>query len=180
MTLIGRQDTMYDELLLERESLAPVMRIVSSLAILHQVEVFADGAVKGTTLAKDGSAATPLELKVDGSRFHGGSLSLVLAGLPLKPGFEATFPVFSSDMGAQGANMLQRARVTGRERVSAAGREFDTWVVEIETLDAAGKPLVLPNGQSLPKATQWLAGRPPYMIRSQWGPAQRVELVELR
>ncbi len=180
ITMLGQEGTVYDEVQMMADTFEPVMRYVSALTLLHQVEVYAADGMKGYRVANDGSSAQPLDIQPDGKRFGGPVAPLVLAGRALESGMTFDLPTFSTDMGPDGANLVSRVRVLGRETVEAAGRSWSTWVIETELLDAGGEPLKLPNGVAMPRSKNWIASEPPYGIRSQWSPASVVELVEVR
>jgi hypothetical protein len=180
ITMLGTEASVYDEIQMLSGSLEPVMRIVSALTILHQIEVFDGASMKGFRVAKDGSAAEELAIQPDGVRFAGGTVGLVLADMDLSEGMQIDLPVFSTDMGPEMANLTTRVRVGARETLDAAGRQWDVWVVEVEQLTEAGEPLMLPNGQPMPRAKMWLGSEPPYTVRAQWAPGAVMELVEVR
>lgn len=180
ITMLGQEATVYDEIQMLRDSLEPVMRFVSALTILHQIEVFDGDSMRGYRLAKDASAAEPLSISPDGSRFAGGVVGLILAGLELGEGMEIDLPVFSTDLGPEMANAISRVRVLGRERVEAAARSWETWVIEVEHLDHSGKSIELPDGSPLPKSKHWVSAKAPYGIRAQYRADRVLELVEVR
>lgn len=174
----GAKATVYDEVQLLRAHLEPILRSVSALTLLHQLEVIDGSEVHGYRIAKDGSTGEPFELTMEGRRFYGGTVGLVLAGQTLSLGSVSRLAVFSSDLGPAEANLVTEIRVRGRERLEAAGRAFETWKVESRNLDTAGRPLTLADGSELPSTTLWIAREPPYVIRSQWGTDHVVEVVD--
>lgn len=177
-SMVG-QDTVYDEVRLLRGSLEPLVRHVSAASLMHRVEVFDEGTVRGVTTLVDGSAAEPAEVAMEGQRFDGGSIDLVLASLPLEEGMNLRLSLFSSDMGAERANLLAEVRVTGTEMLKMAGVSYYTKMVEVRTLDAKGKPLELPGGIRLPVVKKWIAPQAPYVVRTLWGPNHEVALVDV-
>lgn len=177
-SMVG-SDTVYDEVRLLRDTLAPLVRHVSAASMMHRVEVFGEGLVRGVTTQADGSAAQPAEVTMDGKRFDGGSLDLVLARLPLEDGMVLRIPLFSSDMGAAHANLLAEVRVIGQETLDVAGTPRTARLVEVHTLDAEGNPLELPGGMRLPVAKKWLVAEAPYVLRTRWRPGHEMTLVDL-
>ena len=177
ITMLGQEATVYDEIQMMASTLEPVMRFVSALTMLHRLEVYDGGEMSGYQVAADGSAAQPLGMSPDGVRFPGGVAALVLAGRELTEGMTIDLPVFSSDMGPEMANLTTRLRVLGQERIDAAGRSWDTWVVEAEQLDGAGEALKMPDGTPMPRSKQWVSADAPYGIRSQWRPGVATQLV---
>jgi len=178
MTTMVGQATVSDEVQMLRAGFAPVARIVSSVQVMHQVQVYSEGKVQGYQIAKDGSEAQPIEIEIDGNRFDGASVDLVLTALPLSEGYRARLPVLSTDFGPELANLWCEVTVKGKESVEAAGRTYEAWIVEKAFLDGEQKPLEI-QGQPMPTFTSWIASEPPYVVKANFGPMQ-VELVELQ
>ena len=179
ITMIGREASVYDEIQMLSDGLVPVMRIVSAPTILHKIEVFEGGTMKGIQITKDASAAESMTIQPKGPRFSGGTADLILSTLQLEKGMQIEIPTFSSDMGEAMANLITRATVNSKTTLQAANRSWDVWIVDLEQLDESGKPLELPNGASLPKARIWLSDQAPYTIRTEWRPGMAIELIEV-
>lgn len=177
-TMLGEGWTVSDEVQVERQTLRPVVRWVSALTLAHRLEVFTGDTVRSVRMSKDGDEAETSEMALGGPRFEAASLDLVLARVAKHEGLELELPVFSSDMGPM-ARLTIRARVVRKESLHLAGRTFPTYKIEIRMADEAGEPLAGPGGVPFPVATKWVSPEPPYVVRADWGPGHRVELVEV-
>ena len=175
-TMIGPA-TVSDENQFLAASFQPVARLVSSLSVMHQVQVFSEGKCQGYQVAKDGTSGEAIDMAVEGARFDGGNLDLVIAKLPLAEGYRVQLPVFSSDFGPQLANLWSDVAVKGKESVTVGGETYEAWVVEKTILDPSKKPLEM-QGQAMPTFVSWLIAEAPYVVKTSMGPMQ-VELTQV-
>ncbi len=164
-----RGDTVYDELRFLRRGFEPVMRVVSARSLIHQFEVYGTKKVAGVKVDGAGADPQPLSLTVHGKRFPAGVITFLLSQMPPREGFSAVFPIFSSDMGADGANIFEKVVVLGKERLLAGnGVEYDSWVLQRQFLDHDFQPLQF-GGREMPPYKMWLSEEPPYQIRTERG-----------
>lgn len=181
--------TVSDENQFLKTSLAPTVRIISVSPLLHRVEVFQKGKIRGANISPQGKVVE-VELDINETRFHMAVKDLVLASLPLKEGYQARLPVFSSDLlpnqmepapsDSAKLNLILSIKVIGKERIrTGTGNTYDTWIVESNLLTSEGEPLKLPNGVPFPGEKIWIAKEPPYAIKSGAG-GMSIELIGLK
>jgi hypothetical protein len=173
IAMINTQDTVYDEWRIRARDLTPVVRVVSCRSILHRFEIFGDGGATGVKVEANGGEPRPLVLAMEGSRFPTNMVDYLVSGLPLRPGFEAVFPVFSTDLGPERVNLHQAVAVRGRTKItSETGTTYPVWVVAVTYLDGQKKPI-----EGAPSLTLWVSDQRPYTIRAQWAD-RRLELTQ--
>ncbi len=162
IVMSGQKDTVYDEWHFTKD-LAPVSRVVTCRSLIHQVEVFTGAKSKGVRLQASGEDPQPVTGEMMGDRFPGTTYELVLALVQPEPGYQARFPVYSSDLGSKNANAVVEVRVLKRETLTWAGGQHNTVIVESRFLDGAGNEL------GFPAVRTWLSPQPPYVMRVERG-----------
>lgn len=122
-------DTFY----IDKESLLPIARRAQQGMGSIKLD-YHDGAIKGRM--KMGPQDIPIDVKLAAPVMADDSaLEVILAALPLAPGYETTLRTF--DVLSQKVRPMS-LKVTGKETVSVKAGSFETYIVEIQPLD--GQP----------------------------------------
>lgn len=95
---------------------------------------FGGRVAEGTVVAIPGDSVTPVHQDVGGPIFDSNIIDLVVASLPLAPGFSAEVPFFIYE---RGGRVPMTVTVTSRERVAFARLgEREVWVATVTVPDA--------------------------------------------
>ncbi len=142
--------TVYDETLLLRKSLAPAMKFIHGgmgPELAYKLYTYQDGGLRGSLVFADGRETAALSQEFDGAVFGAGTDMLVLASMKLQEGVAGR--LISADDAGLHPNPFQ---VEGRETVTIAGSSYDTAVVSV--MGGMGK--------------LWIARQPPYLVRQEF------------
>ena len=141
--------TVYDEVVFHAGTYEPIIRRILSFRGTDLVDFTGPAPrysyVPAASLAD--STYTQRGLDIEGSRFGGGDL-LALAAVRPAVGEQFRLALYATDPGPSlGSNLWDDVEVLRRDRIEAAGREFDVTIVR--------------RGPW----TLWLTDRPPYVVR---------------
>ena len=119
-------DTFY----IHKETLLPIERSITQGPAVVKLDYLAD-AVKGQIIM--GEQETPVDVQLNAPVMpDGGALEVVLAALPLAPGYETTLRVF--DILKQVVRPMS-LKVLGKETLDIGSGSVETYKVRLEPLD---------------------------------------------